>query len=335
MSSSRTYDQHPEQDWAQFTDMPVGEVLRRTREYYGLSLEDVEKSLRIRASQLAALEEGRVDQLPGRVYAIGFVRSYAEFLGLDGDKMIHLFKAQAVGGASKPELHFPVPASESKLPHAFILIGSFIAMVGLLMLLTRTEDYEHPAPVPAPPPEITAALGVTLSGEPFGPFLPDLQPATGEDPMTTEAVAEAVPPPNAGAVQEPAPLPSASALAPEPEAISEPVPEPQPQPQPEIMAPPSQDRLIVEVISNSWVEIRDERGRVLISRVLKEGDRYIVPPDRQLIMDTGNIGGLQFIVDNEPLPVLGNRGDVMRDIRLNADILKERFMAPSRKRYNQ
>ncbi|PZO78204.1 MAG: DUF4115 domain-containing protein, partial [Micavibrio aeruginosavorus] len=80
----------------------MGEILRRTRVHYGQSLQQIEGVLRIRASQLDALEQGDVSQLPGRVYAIGFVRSYSEYLGLDGDKMVHLFKEQSVGKQKKP-----------------------------------------------------------------------------------------------------------------------------------------------------------------------------------------------------------------------------------------
>ena len=76
------------------TDMPVGEVLRRAREHYGQSLRDVERNLRIRASQLAHLENGEYSALPGRVYVIGFIRSYSEYLGLNGDEMVNLYKRQ-------------------------------------------------------------------------------------------------------------------------------------------------------------------------------------------------------------------------------------------------
>ncbi len=115
------------------TDMPVGEILRRTRRHYGQSLFQIEQVLRIRASQLEALEENEIHKLPGRVYAIGFVRSYSEYLGLDGDKMVHLFKEQSVGRKQKrPDLAFPVPASESKVP-GIAVIGA--SVFGLLVLV--------------------------------------------------------------------------------------------------------------------------------------------------------------------------------------------------------
>lgn len=107
-------------------DIEVGEALRRTRLYYGKSLEDIEKALRIRASQIDAIEKGDLEALPGRVYAIGFVRSYAEYLDLDGAKVVNLFKTQYMGAQSKSSLSFPVPASETKTPALWIVTLSLI-----------------------------------------------------------------------------------------------------------------------------------------------------------------------------------------------------------------
>ncbi|PZQ43785.1 MAG: hypothetical protein DI551_11450 [Micavibrio aeruginosavorus] len=138
------------------TDMPVGEILRRTRVHYGQSLAEIESILRIRASQLEALETGDVSQLPGRVYAIGFVRSYSEYLGLDGDKMVHLFKEQSVGKQKKPDLSFPVPASESKVPNLAIVGGSlfgFIVLVGFVSFLFFPR--EPKGNIPAVPEQLT------------------------------------------------------------------------------------------------------------------------------------------------------------------------------------
>src|ERR1700685_861855 len=60
----------------------VGEVLQERREELGLELDEIGAMLRIKPGYLAALEQGRTHDLPGPTYAIGFVRAYAEFLGL-------------------------------------------------------------------------------------------------------------------------------------------------------------------------------------------------------------------------------------------------------------
>lgn len=141
-----------DQDLELQTDMPVGEILRRTRVYYGQSLEQVEAILRIRATQLDAIEKGDLEQLPGRVYAIGFVRAYSEYLGLDGDKMVHLFKTQSVGGRVKPELSLPVAASESKAPNLYAILGGLVGAVALISIWASSHAINGgPEPVPEIP----------------------------------------------------------------------------------------------------------------------------------------------------------------------------------------
>lgn len=139
-------------DLDSYTDLSVGEILRRTREYYGQTLPQVEVNLRIRASQLEAIENLDLDKLPGRVYAIGFVRAYSEYLGLDGDKMVHLFKAQSVGKRVKPQLKFPVTFSETKTPNIQIVLFSMVATILLIAywaaFYTPTKYVENIPPVP-------------------------------------------------------------------------------------------------------------------------------------------------------------------------------------------
>ena len=63
--------------------MTVGRYLKTERELQGQDLQQVAEMLRIH-SYLQAIEEGEIDQLPGPTYAVGFVRAYAEYLGLEG-----------------------------------------------------------------------------------------------------------------------------------------------------------------------------------------------------------------------------------------------------------
>src|SRR4051794_36977843 len=73
----------------------VGAELRAARLARGEDLGDVADYLRIRPSFLAALEAGEVGATPGRTYARGFLRSYAEHLGMDADRLVAPLKAMA------------------------------------------------------------------------------------------------------------------------------------------------------------------------------------------------------------------------------------------------
>ena len=76
------FDYDP-QEWNEY---PLAPILKAYREAYGLDLPEVSEHLRIRPHYLSMLEDGRYDELPARPYAIGFVRSYAKYLGLPSEE---------------------------------------------------------------------------------------------------------------------------------------------------------------------------------------------------------------------------------------------------------
>ena len=88
----------------------AGADLRAARERIGWSLPNMAAALRIRLQYLEALEAGRIGDLPGNAYTLGFVRTYASALGLDPNEVARRFKAEAAAVNGVPRLAFPVPA---------------------------------------------------------------------------------------------------------------------------------------------------------------------------------------------------------------------------------
>jgi cytoskeletal protein RodZ len=80
----------------------IGNSLREARTRRGLSPADVQKGIRIRERYLTALEEERWELLPGEAYAKGFLRTYAEFLGLDGNLYIDEYNARIAAHDEEP-----------------------------------------------------------------------------------------------------------------------------------------------------------------------------------------------------------------------------------------
>jgi len=72
----------------------VSELLKEEREKKGYSFQDVEKSTRIKKHFLVALEEGRFKDLPSESYALGFIKSYGNFLNLPSQKTTALFRRE-------------------------------------------------------------------------------------------------------------------------------------------------------------------------------------------------------------------------------------------------
>lgn len=72
----------------------VGQLLRATREAKGQTLEDIERVTRMRAKHLAALEADQFAALPSPAHARGFLKNYAQHLGLDSAALLTAYEAQ-------------------------------------------------------------------------------------------------------------------------------------------------------------------------------------------------------------------------------------------------
>src|SRR5207244_2269377 len=107
----------------------AGDLMRQQREALGLDLGEVAAALKIKPAYIAALEAGRPDQLPGPTYAIGFMRAYADHLGLDGDEVLRRFKQGSTAFARKPDLSFPMPLAERSIPGGGILLVAMILAI--------------------------------------------------------------------------------------------------------------------------------------------------------------------------------------------------------------
>src|ERR1700731_3877443 len=92
----------------------VGQHLRAARLMRGDELARIAQVLRIRKDYLEAIETDRAEKLPGRTYAIGFVRSYAGYLGLDGPGLVSRFKDQTTGQLESSPQVGPAPVPEGR-----------------------------------------------------------------------------------------------------------------------------------------------------------------------------------------------------------------------------
>ena len=93
----------------------VGDILRREREKQGLTIADIEKGTSIRGLYIEHIERGNIGELPGLVYAKGFVRNYAKFLRLNAEPLVQQFAEE--NGSTPP----PVPAESESAPRRISL----------------------------------------------------------------------------------------------------------------------------------------------------------------------------------------------------------------------
>ncbi|MGY0780720.1 helix-turn-helix domain-containing protein [Azospirillum argentinense] len=435
-----SYD--PTQDGPAQTGPSVSDTLRETRESLGYDLREVATMLRIRYPYLQAIEAGRFEDLPGTTYAAGFLRSYAECLGLDPDTILTRYKDEAAGRTRSQQLYFPTPVPEGRIPGGTVLLGTMVlagivyggwyylsatdrSMVDLvptlpdrLVSLLDTLPFNASqngggqtasVPAPAETPAAPASVPTVMAEAPSAPAVPPVAapPAAGgastavPAPSATPVPAAPAPAAPAPAAQapatvapaKPAPAPAAVVAQPAPAAPVKPsaptaTPAPAPAAAPSaapsamvnVPPPPAEDdesegaaqeptpltpaapviaslppvapaapppaadgalpskvygtqnaasRIQLRATQDSWIQVRDNSGEIIFTRVLKPGDVYRVPDRSGIRVRTGNAGGLVVVTDGVDGAPMGAVGQVLRDVSLDQHAPTLRGAAPA------
>ena len=149
---------------SRLSTIPIGETLRSAREEQGKSIAEAATATRIRSSYLEALEQERFDELGGSVYAKGFLRSYASFLGLDPEPLLAAYRAREP--ADRPAFERPPKILGTmqvrRRSPSWVTIGivgaAVVLGVGVYSLVRPTSGpAQTPAPAPPAAPTTTVA----------------------------------------------------------------------------------------------------------------------------------------------------------------------------------
>ncbi len=322
----------------------VGEMLRVARTAKGLEIEEVSSSIHIRPAQLRAIEDNNIEALPGMTYALGFVRSYANFLGLPGAEIIHKFKAEHGHTPSPAKLTFPEPIAESRMPDPIMVgAGAFLAVVVLVLWTVYSNIYGGgvksaeqipPAPevtttadVPAETAPLPAEVAPVVAATPTPALLPASKDLTAKTdrlppvktavikpPEEQTAVSDAAPTDEEDATSaEEAPLKSAAPVAASDDAVSQ---------SPVINVKRGKSRIVLTANQASWVQITDANQDVVYRKVLRSGEQYYVQDQPGLSLVTANAGGLDISVDGQSVQSIGKPGEIVRGIILDPKELK-------------
>lgn len=324
-------------EMSEFDAIELGGVMRETRENLGFGIETVANDLRIRSTYLEAIEAGRFSELPGNAYVVGFLRVYSDYLGLDGQDVVHRFKMAGTEIINRPELHLPSPLEDGRMPTVPILvIGIIIAAFAYVGWDYLSSPSSHTAQTKTQSPDELSRRSKSLIEKNTVP--------------STRTQADTASPPRAMPLVVAKPAGTASAnrasggggITQKSEYISQPKPdsvglEPKDETPPSAASMPSvgqrspsrippatalSEVLIVLLATDySYVAIKNNDAETLFAKLMHPGDSYEVPLGGHLILETGNAGGLQIFIGDKPAPNLGDLGEVIRNIPLNPEWL--------------
>ncbi|HNB28997.1 MAG TPA: DUF4115 domain-containing protein [Alphaproteobacteria bacterium] len=338
----------------------VGAMLRDRRKELGHDIQSVARQTHIKVSYLSAIEEGRRRDLPGAAYTIGFVRTYADFLGFDGNRLVTDFHAQLAGARLRPAAQAAQAAQEApRVTVSPVLVAGAVlalALVGFFLwgYLSDNSNDTNSATVEeaqdAPDGDGSAADETASDAQ----ALDAGDSAAAQDGTAAPAAnngADASAAAAAGATDQAAPAAAADATPPSDQSGAAPagteqtgadttgledqLPPQEGEPGDTANQDPEQvqqasaaegaptGKVVLRARLESWVQVTNEKGESVFSRVLRAGETYTVPNETGLMLTTGNAGGIEIVLDGKKLKSLGSVGLVRRDFPLDAKKLKD------------
>jgi cytoskeleton protein RodZ len=287
----------------------VGQDLRAARQRRGDDLATVSKALKIRKDHLEALEEDRIELLPGRTYAVGFVRTYADYLGLDAAQSVERFKTQIAGRTDDavPTITVIDEDDHRRLPQGWKIIAAVVLLAfayGAYHLLVPAADKMLAPPV-APVPAQYAPKPAVAKKIPAKPVpAPQTQAATVTPPATT--------PTGAGQTAAPATTPA---------------------PQQEAALPPGRvygqlnrnARVVLRLKEPTRILVQGPNGVTYINRALNAGDTYMVPDQVGITLTAADAGAVELDLDGVAMGMAGREGQIGETLSLDPQVIADHY----------
>ena len=279
----------------------VGKLCLDARLNKGLTQEQAGALLKVRVKIIKDFENGEHIDLPGLAYKVGFVRSYARLLDLDGDLLVKEFKESLELNSFKEEYKFLTPELNK---NNFIPIGAVVSVFIAILSYTgwyysdRSNKIEEVSDkkiveMSSKISEIDNNSYVIIE-ENFSNDL--LSSKRNDDEKKVQEVNRKTNLKDDQVESITIKNTELSATANERDPSTE---------------------MVLKAIGNSWVEIEDVDGNILMTRLMRPGETYVVPNINGLTFNTGNAGALSLSQGNVIVPKLGEVGEIITARPLN------------------
>ncbi|BAT51206.1 hypothetical protein NOS3756_01280 [Nostoc sp. NIES-3756] len=261
----------------------ISKYLLQVRQEKGIRIEEVAAKTNIRLYFLQALDAGKFTELPEPVYVQGFIRRYADILGLDGQALSKSFNLNAAPVTTQESHHEETEHVRKRpniriplfVPFIVLIAGAAITLVYTLnpKLITQSfakQDSAATKPIQTNPSPLTVA-----------------SPSATPDAIVTDS-------------QNTTPAPTTLAESPTATPSATPSTESDPN------APVA---VTLELQGNSWLQVTAD-GKTEFVGELTKGERRTWTATKQLTVRSGNAGAVLISVNEKPAQVLGANGRV-------------------------
>ena len=277
----------------------VGQDLRAARLRRGDEIGHISQALRIRRDYLEAIESDWPERLPGRTYAIGFVRSYAKYLELDAPTLVSRYKLAHAGQTESAPRVGPAPTDADARRLSLGWTAVALVVVGLLVYGVWQLSEPHPSQGE------TAAVSPSVSAIPAPPKDPGAgsKTAPAHDAVSVKSSSPASP--SAAQAAANGAGPGAAAYPADPSTG-------------EVYGKQNLNaRVILHARAPIHILVQGANEKIYISKFLHPGDVYRVPNLAGLSLSTPDGGALGVELDGRDAGPAGESGQATEALSLD------------------
>ncbi len=308
-----------------------GPKLALARQDLGLTHEDVAKRLHLAERQIAALEADDYDSLPGPTYVRGYLRSYAELVGLSSGPILEAY-AHIPVKPNAASLSSLAPKEEVTIHHRHVQLATYAVVAIMIALAASWWQGREPAKTTAntpgaasPQSSTPAQLAPDTLSAPVTRTLPtpgaQFDAARARMTEPTEMTPEPVPAP---VLKKPALNQPGIAVATRPRAVAAARAEPAvvapapasttvPAAHTALSAAGPRARLVLQTSQDSWVDVRDAYDNKLLYETVPAGRVITLDGSAPLSVFLGNVDGVKVEFDGKPFDASPyKRGQIAR-----------------------
>jgi cytoskeleton protein RodZ len=280
--------------------LEIGERFKKARESQNVSIDRIAAETRISTRFLLAIENEQFDILPGGIFNRGFIRTYAERVGIDPEEAIRSYERFArVVEPEQPRQEAPrVAGKTTKIPVYYIAIAGLLILFIAFYIWTRPSEPSISTAVAASPAASETKVGPTEASASESVDLGELQASADQAP--SEPTAPTMLAPNAVSVATPAVHPP-QAVTPAAPATS-------------VQSAALNAPIVIElqVREESWFQLSADGNSVASGEVLAVGTVRRYTANSSMDLSVGNAAGISLRVNGQPVSSLGRNGQVRK-----------------------
>jgi cytoskeletal protein RodZ len=272
----------------------AGMLFKNARESKNITIQQASQELHIRQLYIAAIEAGDIAALPGHVYKVGFIKTYARFLNLDSVQILKDLNLQEEITPSYSSFNYSIPVEQQKRPTLKIILAAttLLFIGGVTLYVSNNMSHVHEE---------------AINSKEF----------SDQSITTTQSV-------SSSPSQNLAPSADINTTAEETTTTISTIPSSTPPETPRAALTPQEDATVkILAVKDAWVQVTDETGKAIFVRLMRTGESYTVPANSKYHLNTGNGAGIKLSIGDKASVILGEEGKVLRGISLNSEDVRK------------